>query len=318
MTLLAVMKKLGALIGQKVLSQTLDLRSFMSSCDLYDLKHYGNFLSWRGKRYTHTIMCRLDKAMTNNDWIMAYPSGRSEYLRFEGSDQRPLVTSFDLVKKKRKGLFRYDRSLKTNEEVSVLIKEAWNSDSYAMIEKRIQLCRVAIIKWCKLQHSNSKQELTSLRAQLDELMSNNFATQTAIDCINQKLLEEYKKEEEFWKQRSQQLWLALGDKNTEYFYEATKGRRAINNIVVIENTEGVPVFEEADIAKSIPDYYQQIFTSQEGDCSSIISKALSPCITDEMNATLITMPTPQEIKQVFFAIHPDKAPGLDGFSASFF
>lgn len=101
-----------------------DLRSFMSSCDLYDLKHTGNFLSWRGKRHTHMVRCRLDRAMANSEWSIAYPSGRSEYLRFEGSDHRPLVTSFDPLKKIRKGRFRYDRRLRENPEVHSLIREA--------------------------------------------------------------------------------------------------------------------------------------------------------------------------------------------------
>ena len=256
--------------------------------------------------------------MANSDWIIAYPSGHSEYLRFEGSDHRPIVTSFDPVKKKRRGLFRYDRSLKTNEEVTALISEVWNSENTAMIDRRIHLCREAIITWCKTQHSNSQQEILSLRIQLDDQMSNNDATQLTIDCLNQKLFAAYKKEEEFWKQCSRQLWLALGDKNKSYFHAATKGRRAINNIAMIKNTDGVPVFEEVDIAKTIASYYKQIFTSQEGDRESIISEALSPCVTAEMNDALIAMPTPQEIKQACFDIHPDKAPGPDGFSASFF
>lgn len=44
-----------------------DLRSFMSSCDLYDLKHTGNYLSWRGMRHTHLVKCRLDRAMANSE-----------------------------------------------------------------------------------------------------------------------------------------------------------------------------------------------------------------------------------------------------------
>lgn len=33
---------------------------------------------------------------------------------------------------------------------------------------------------------------------------------------------------------------------------------------------------------------------------------------------LIEIPSPNEIKDALFDIHPDKAPGLDGFSAAFF
>ncbi|CAA7045733.1 unnamed protein product [Microthlaspi erraticum] len=38
-------------------SSFVDFRSFMSACDLYDLKHTGNFLSWRGIRYKHNVKC---------------------------------------------------------------------------------------------------------------------------------------------------------------------------------------------------------------------------------------------------------------------
>lgn len=196
--------------------------------------------------------------------------------------------------------------------------EAWNSDLSATVDHRIHLCRNAIINWCKIQNSNSQEEINSLRLQLEEQMSDSCSNQTNIDLINQNLLLAYKKEEEFWKQRSRQLWLALGDKNTGYFHAATKGRRAINNISVIENMEGLPVYEEKDISNAISDYFQQIFTSQSGERNSIISEALTPCITADMNAALIKMPTATEIKQSCFAIHPDKAPGPDGFSACFF
>lgn len=79
-----------------------DLRSFMSTCDLYDLKHTWSFLSWRGHRYSHLVKCRLDRAMANSGWAEAYPTGRSEYVRFEGSYHRPLVSSFDPKEKNGK------------------------------------------------------------------------------------------------------------------------------------------------------------------------------------------------------------------------
>ncbi|KAL1208842.1 hypothetical protein V5N11_010520 [Cardamine amara subsp. amara] len=89
-----------------------DLRTLMAECDLYDLKYMGNCLSWRGQRYNHLVKCRLDRVMANSSWIEEFPSGRCEYMRFEGSDHRPVLTRFDTEKKKSKGLFRYDRRLR--------------------------------------------------------------------------------------------------------------------------------------------------------------------------------------------------------------
>jgi len=74
----------------------------MLECDLYDLQHSDNPLSWRGKRHENLIHCRLDRAVSNGAWTEVYPSGRCEYLNFEGSDDRPLITSFDLKSKKKR------------------------------------------------------------------------------------------------------------------------------------------------------------------------------------------------------------------------
>lgn len=79
----------------------MDIRSFMAECDLYDLRHSGNFLSWRGKRHDHVVHCRLDRALSNGAWAEDYPASRCIYLCFEGSDHRPLLTHFDLSMKRQ-------------------------------------------------------------------------------------------------------------------------------------------------------------------------------------------------------------------------
>jgi len=128
-----------------------------------------------------------------------------------------------------------------------------------------------------------------------------------ITTINSELSKAYREEEEFWKQRSRQLWLTLGDRNTGYFHAITKNRKAINKFSVIENEEGNNVFEEEKILGVILDYYQQLFTkqdTQEDTCCSIVQ--------------LVALPTASEIKLARFSFHPNKAPGPDGFSASFY
>ena len=65
-------------------------------------------------------------------------------------------------------------------------------------------------------------------------------------------------------------------------------------------------------------YFTEIFTSSNRDCTSTVNQALTQKITPEMNEQLIKLPTAAEIKAEMFSIHPDKAHGPDGFSASFF
>lgn len=109
----------------------MEFRTFMSQNDLYDLRHSGNSLSWRGVRHTHTVHCRLDRALLNSLWAEIFPSERCSYLNYGGSDHRPIITFLEPDTRKKKGFFRYDRKLCKNEEVRKLIAKAWleNGDS---------------------------------------------------------------------------------------------------------------------------------------------------------------------------------------------
>ena len=86
-------------------------------------------------------------------------------------------------------------------------------------------------------------------------MSNTFADDNLISPINQSLLLAYKAKEEFWKQRSRQLWVVLGDLNTGYFHAATKSRRARNRLSVIEDENGSLVVDDEKIAEVISRYF---------------------------------------------------------------
>ena len=68
----------------------LAFREFLALNDLFDLKHTGNHLSWRGRRGQHLVHSRLDRTLANSAWYDAFPQGCSHYLRFEGSDHRPV------------------------------------------------------------------------------------------------------------------------------------------------------------------------------------------------------------------------------------
>ena len=256
--------------------------------------------------------------MCHSVWTELFPTCRSHYLKYEGFDHRPLLTYLDTTRKQENKIFRYDRRLKDNMEVKQLIKETWDSVPHLHVEDKLALCRKAICKWSKRFYENSRQTLEYLRKQLEEAMIDPNPDEETIYQLNNSLLQTYKKEEEFWKQRSRQLWLTLGDSNTAYFHASTKARQARKKLSVIEDARGVPYYEGEQITSVICDFYNNLFTSSGQDGAHIVNDAIKPCISRETNEILIRKPSPSEIKEATFAIHPDKAPGPDGFSASFF
>lgn len=215
-----------------------NFRAFLSQCDLYDIRHIGNFLSWRGVRGNHLVHCRLDRALSNSIWSDLYPSSRCHYLPFEGSDHRPLLTVFQPELSKKKGIFRYDRAMRHNPEITKLVQDNWTSTATDSVEQRITKCRKAISHWNRDHHINSQKLIEEEKAKLEAAMSSTIPDPFAIYESNQILKLAYQKEEEYWKQRSRALWLSLGDKNSSYFHAITRVRKNVNKLSIIEDKEG--------------------------------------------------------------------------------
>lgn len=103
-----------------------DFRRMINTCDFQDLKSVGNKFSWTGKRYTHDVWCCLDRVMANSEWLALFPSAQSEFLPFEGSDHRPLVTNICAVVEQRRSQFMYDKRMFNREGFQDMIIENWN------------------------------------------------------------------------------------------------------------------------------------------------------------------------------------------------
>lgn len=201
-----------------------DFRSFLNGNDLYDLQHTGNSLSWRGTRHTHIVLCRLDRVLINCAWAERYPASYCEYLSFEGSDHRPVITRLEPPRKRKGKLFRYDRSLLGNPDVKNLVASAWYSNRPCTVKNQIDSCRLSISKWMKENHLNNQKKIQDLKRKLEDLMSSPTGSESEIKKINCELKTVYQREELYWKQRSRVLWLSLGDKNSHFFSLNNKGQ----------------------------------------------------------------------------------------------
>ncbi|WZY77881.1 hypothetical protein YC2023_024265 [Brassica napus] len=83
--------------------------------------------------------------MANCSWFERFPAGRCEYLRFEGSDHRPIIIHFDVSTQRKKGLFRFDRRLKDKPEIRQLVEEQWKQHPLESVLIRVANIRHGII-----------------------------------------------------------------------------------------------------------------------------------------------------------------------------
>ncbi|CAL9242341.1 unnamed protein product, partial [Arabidopsis halleri] len=88
-----------------------DFRNMIAACDLMDLKSKGDRFSWVGERYNHTIKSCLDRVMVNSEWAATFPNAEAEFLDFNGSDHKPVLTSINPTVERAHKPFRFDKRL---------------------------------------------------------------------------------------------------------------------------------------------------------------------------------------------------------------
>lgn len=142
--------------------------------------------------------------------------GRCRYLRFEGSNHRPLMSYFNSEKAKRKVMSHFNRALTEQEEVTELIDTAWHSSPLDSVIHKLNACIRRIIKWAKEKQSQSNMEIQQNQRDLEAALSNATPDPALIDKINLELRKAYLADEKFWQQRSRIQCLKQGDRNTGF------------------------------------------------------------------------------------------------------
>jgi len=183
---------------------------------------------------------------------------------------------------------------------------------------KISNCRHEIAKWRKNNPPYGKEKINELQKALEEVQSDNSRSQEDIVEVSRKLQEAYKDEEEYWHQKSRNMWYSSEDLNTKFYHALTKQRRARNRIVGLHDSVGNWITENNMMEKVVVDYFQDLFsTTSPSDFESFLAE-VTMGITPQMNQQLLRLATENEVKEALFMMHPEKAPGPDGMTALFF
>ncbi|XP_060965403.1 uncharacterized protein LOC133034352 [Cannabis sativa] len=128
-----------------------------------------------------------------------------------------------------------------------LVKECWEEYNLAGIQEKIQRCGESLSVWGKDYSGNFASRIQYWKKEVrrwkqgrdpDAISKYKEAETELFEVLTQK--------EVFWRQRSKQLWLQEGDKNSKFFHATASSRRRMNAIDKLQCEDGSWVGRESN------------------------------------------------------------------------
>lgn len=195
-----------------------------------------------------------------------YPASETEFLPLAGSDHVPVIIDIEEEFQSKRGQFRYDKRYSSDTDFIDSISRGWNIgtiDEFGGIQNKLRICRRELARWKKRHKANSTELIQTLKFQLDAAERNPSTSLREVQNLRIYLNQAYRNEEKFWKAKSRNKWLKVGDRNTKYFHAATKIRKSRNRIKTIVDDQGMEHFCNSAIGKVAESYFQNLFTSTQ-------------------------------------------------------
>ena len=222
---------------------------------------------------------------------------------------------------RRKGQFLFNKRWVGQEGLMESITMGWSVYSLGRkdgIVAKISNCRHEISKWRKNNPPYRNEKINDLQKALEEVQTDNTRSQEDIVEVSSKLQDAYKDEEDYWHQKSRNIWYSSGDLNKKFYHALTKKRRVHNRIAGLHDAAGNWITEDNGVEKVAVDYFEDLLsTTSPTEFESFLTEVTTG-ITPQMNQHLLRIATESEVKEVLFMMHLEKAPGPDGMTALFF
>ncbi|KAL2944091.1 LINE-1 retrotransposable element ORF2 protein [Bienertia sinuspersici] len=143
--------------------------------------------------------------------------------------------------------------------------------------------------------------------------------------IEKEAAEDYNKKNkcfsQFLRQKAKIKWIQEGDANTRLFHKSLKAQRLKSNIHAIQNLDGNSYNSPGQIASAFSQFYKQLIGSSEMVDRIHVEQHIvdeGPTLRNDQKEEIMRSFNAQDVKEAIFSIDGDKAPGPDGFGASFF
>lgn len=298
---------------------------FCSATGALDLRSSRNFFTWEGHRANDSFVReRLDRALENADWCLKFPRASINCLPISASDHSPILLDVNPLAERLPVPFRFLEAWCRDPSCRSVVEEVWSGEVSGYSSHKVQVklgaCRSHLALWNKQHFRCDTNLLFRLQESLSELQNQapNSSNTAAEAQVQAQIWEIKERLDSMWRQRSRELWVKDGDRNTKFFHATTIIRRRRNHIERIVGDGGVVLQSRDEIGRFLNQSFEEVYQKSVRNFPRDLEGLCEKQISDEENAALCNIPTALEVRKCVFEMHPLKAPGPDGMSGIFY
>ena len=300
-------------------------KTFVNNVGAIDLGFNGPWFTWSNRRIgLANIRERLDRGLCNVDWQSMFPKANVRHPTTPNSDHNPILLDTHLETHGGSRPFRFVTMWVKNGSSVDVVQGAWDIPVEGLQDfkfvKKCHRTKKDLISWNRSIFGFAKSRIRAIEDKL-KLVQELEPTQEklAIEATLSLELNDWLEREEIkWKQKSRELWLKEGDKNSKFFHLSTMIRHRRNFIAKIKLPNNQWIQARADIENYFSSQFRELFQSSQLTITSELDELFSPCISEAENNDLSRVSDFQEVGYVIWSMHPLKASGLVGLPSLFF
>lgn len=257
-------------------------------------------------------------------WRLAFPNASIAHLGAINSDHAHILLETNPEDTFAHRPFRFEAVWIRDDRCTAVVEKAWNEEvrgsDFVKLYKKQAGTRDALCKWNKKVFGNCQSRINLLLQKIKDIQSNNDSADNGFfeATLQSELSEWLLRSEILWRQKSRELRLKEGDKNSKFFHLSTIIRRRHNHIDAVKGENGNWVTGSNRIREKFLQHFKELYKEEEVSFPDHLDNLIRPCITDDENSDLCCTPTPEEIRLTLFNMQDLKAPGPDGFPVLFY
>lgn len=293
------------------------LEAIIQTHNLVDIPPQNGRFTWSNKRTgNNNVKERLDRILVQERTIARFSNIQRKIIQGYISDHKPVALILDKGKNKGPLPFKYNKAWDSKEEFRNLIKEQWAKEiigsPHYIWEAKLKSLRTVIKQWARNHATEESKKRIDLHIQLEqwsqekERIQYTEEDQAKENEMYKELYRQNRMEEEEQRQKSRCLWLKVGEKNTSFFHNSLKIRRAGNQIERIM-VDGRELRDQEEIKEVASKHYNSLLSvdPQLHDNEEFLSLIESK-ISEAQNSELDKEVTAEEIKWSVFSMQQDK------------